>query len=84
MFGFGQKVEELKRSEATVYTICLALTDNETAACAAAEQALTALFQDSDYWQLSEGSRKPYILKICAGICLKRRVLREQSVSSVV
>lgn len=84
MYVLGQKVEELKRSEATIYTICLALTDNETAACAAAEQALIDLFQDNDYWSLPEGSRQPYILKICAAICLKRRTLSKQSVSSVV
>lgn len=84
MYVFGQKVEELKCSEATVYTICLALTDNETAACAAAEQALMDLFQDSDYWELPESLRQPYILKVCAGICLKRRALRNRPVSSVV
>ncbi|MDF2834707.1 MAG: hypothetical protein K0Q63_347 [Paenibacillus sp.] len=84
MYAFRQKVEELKRSEATVYTICLALTDNETAACEAAEQALTALFQDHVFWQLDEGARKPHILKVCAGICLERRARHLQSVSSVV
>jgi hypothetical protein len=84
MYVFQQKVEELKRSEATVYTICLALTDNEAAACAAAEQALTALFQDRDFWQLDDGARRPHLMKVCAGICLKRRALHLQSVSSVV
>ncbi|GBG09380.1 hypothetical protein B1748_13995 [Paenibacillus sp. MY03] len=65
MYVFQQKVAELREIEPVVYTICLSLTDNEQAACAVAKRALTALFQDNEFWILDARNRRPYILKQC-------------------
>ncbi|MHA6484255.1 hypothetical protein ACX1C1_20385 [Paenibacillus sp. strain BS8-2] len=84
MIMFEQKVEELKRVEAMVYTNCLTLTDNEAAAYTTAERALLSLFQDNEYWLLSEGMKRQHILKVCSFFCMQHAQVSNHCIHSVV
>lgn len=75
MYDFHTKIKILRSCEPTVYATCLALLDDEEAACEAAKEALTALFRHSAFWQSGEQERQAIIRRHCAASCMAWRKL---------